>query len=115
MSKAGLISNAYEGYGDNSTGTRIANSKHFLTAYNAHKMASAANSVAAVPDASTPVSDAYASSDFGHRSHDVEEIHVHSHLDGKQVAHSVQKRIVKANRQVFGAGGHDRLGNHAGL
>ena len=116
LSKAGLISHAYEGYGDNSTGTRIANSKHFLGLWQAHRNASAA------------VADSYPESDFSHHAHSVHAAalnvldsgegqsttHVTNlNVDGKRMATVVQKHFVNANRQVFGAGGHDRLGNLA--
>lgn len=74
---------------------------------------------------SPPVSEAYP--DRGFHSHTVHaaslnaassggagtpvEIHVHSHLDGKRVAHSVQKHVVRANNQIFGPSMHDKLGS----
>ena len=113
LSAAGLISHAYEGYGDNSTGTRIANSKHFLAlwkdhaattptvaadypdhGFHSHTVHAAALNAASAGGAGTPV-----------------EIHVHSHLDGKRVAHSVQKHVVKSNSQIYGPSMHDKLGS----
>ena len=37
------------------------------------------------------------------------EIHVHRHFDGKSVAHSVQKHVVKSNSQIYGPSMHDKL------
>ncbi len=74
-------------------------------------MASAANSVAAVPDATTPVSEAYAGSDFGHRSHDTIQVTSHVKIGEKTIATAVQRHIVNANRQVMGASKHDLHGH----
>jgi hypothetical protein len=40
-------------------------------------------------------------------------VHVHTavNLDGKRVAHSVQKHVVRANSQIYGPSMHDKLGS----
>jgi len=55
LGMAGEIGHAYEGYGDESTGTRVANSARWLKIYQSHATAAAAESAApAVPSTSAP-------------------------------------------------------------
>jgi hypothetical protein len=113
LSAAGLISHAYEGYGDNSTGTRIANSKHFLALWKDH--AATTPTVAAdYPDHGFHSGTVHAASlNAASSSGGEHAVHVHTavNLDGKHLTSVIHKHTVRRNRQVFGASQHDVLGN----
>jgi hypothetical protein len=80
LSSAAYIGHAYEGYGDNSTGTRVANAAHWLAMYDAQQYAG-----------------------------EGETHHTHVYLDGKKITSVVERNTVKKNRQVYGPSKHDGL------
>ena len=111
LSAAGLISHAYEGYGDKSTGTRIANSKHFLALWKDHA-ATSPRVAEAYPDhgfhSSTVHAAALNAASSSGGEHAI-QLTSNIHMDGKHVATSVQRHIVKRNRQQFGSSKHDGM------